>query len=49
MDRETTMSNGTRVMMNGKMMMKDGKEGQLQEGQIMMLDGKLIEGGKEGK
>jgi len=46
MDRETTMSNGTRVMMNGKMVMKDGKEGQLQEGQIMMLDGKLIEGGK---
>lgn len=46
MDRETTMSNGTRVMMNGKMVMKDGKEMQLQEGQIMMLDGKLIEGGK---
>ena len=46
MDRETTMSNGTRVMMNGKMMMKDGKEGQLQEGQIMMLDGKLQEGGQ---
>lgn len=46
MDRETTMSNGTRVMMNGKMMMKDGKEIQLQEGQIMMLDGKLVEGSK---
>jgi len=46
MDRETTMANGTKVMMNGKMMMKDGKEGQLQEGQIMMLDGKMIEGGK---
>jgi len=46
MDRETTTSNGTRVMMNGKMMMKDGKEMQLQEGQIMMLDGKLMEGGK---
>ena len=46
MDRETTMSNGTRVMMNGKMMMRDGKELQLQEGQIMMLDGKLMEGGK---
>jgi hypothetical protein len=49
MDRETTMSNGTKVMMNGKMMMKDGKESQLQEGQTMMLDGKLIEGGKDGK
>jgi hypothetical protein len=49
MDRETTLSNGTKVAMNGKMMMKDGKESQLQEGQIIMLDGKLIEGGKEGK
>ena len=46
MDRETTMSNGTKVMMSGKMMMKDGKEMQLQEGQVMMLDGKSIEGGK---
>ena len=46
MDREMTMANGTRVMMNGKMMMKDGKEMQLQEGQIMMLDGKMMEGGK---
>jgi len=46
MDRETTMSNGTKVMMSGKMMMKDGKEMQLQEGQTIMLDGKLIEGGK---
>jgi hypothetical protein len=46
MDRETTLSNGTKVMMNGKMMLKDGKETQLQEGQIMMLDGKMIEGGK---
>jgi len=45
MDRETTMTNGTRVMMSGKMVMKDGKETQLQEGQVMMLDGKLIEGG----
>jgi len=49
MDREMTMSNGTRVNMKGKMIMKDGKEGQLQEGQVMMLDGKLIESGKESK
>jgi hypothetical protein len=28
------------------MMMKDGKEMQLQEGQIIMLDGKMMEGGK---
>ena len=46
MDRETTLSNGTRVMMNGKMMMKDGKETQMQEGQIVMLDGKMMDGGK---
>lgn len=46
MDRETTMSNGTRIMMNGKMVMKDGKATQLQEGQSLMLDGKLIEGAK---
>lgn len=46
MDRETTMTNGTRVMMSGKMVMKDGKEVQMQEGQTMMLDGKMMEGGK---
>jgi hypothetical protein len=46
MDRETTMSNGTKIMMNGKMVMKDGKAIQLQEGQSLMLDGKLIEGAK---
>jgi hypothetical protein len=43
MDRETTLSNGAKVTMNGKLMMKDGKETQLQEGQIVMLDGKMIE------
>ena len=46
MDRETILTNGARVMMNGKMMMKDGKEMQIQEGQIVMLDGKMMEGGK---
>ena len=46
MDRETTLSNGTKVAMNGKMMMKNGKEMQLLEGQTIMLDGKLLEGGK---
>jgi hypothetical protein len=47
MDRETTMSNGTKVMMNGKMTMKGGKEMQMQEGQTMMLDGKMMEGDKD--
>ncbi len=46
MDRETTMTNGSKVMMNGKMVMKDGKEMQLQDGQIVMLDGRMIEKGK---
>ena len=46
MDSQTTLSNGTKVLMNGKIVTKDGKEMQLQEGQIVMLDGKLMEGGK---
>jgi hypothetical protein len=46
MDRETTLSNGAKVSMNGKLRLKDGKEMQLQEGQIVMLDGKMIEGAK---
>jgi hypothetical protein len=46
MDRETTLSNGTKVMMKGKLVTKDGKEMQLQEGQMVMMDGKMMEGGK---
>jgi hypothetical protein len=46
MDRETTLSNGAKVSMSGKLTMKDGKEMQLQEGQIVMLDGKMMEGSK---
>ncbi|HSF67716.1 MAG TPA: DUF6799 domain-containing protein [Nitrospiraceae bacterium] len=49
MDRETTMSNGTKVMMNGKVVMKDGKEMQLKDGQTVMLDGKMMEGDKDMK
>jgi len=44
MDRETTLSNGTKVMMNGKIVTKDGNVTQLQEGQTIMLDGKMMEG-----
>ena len=47
MDRETTMSNGTKVMMNGKMTMKGGKGNADAEGQTMMLDGKMMEGDKD--
>jgi hypothetical protein len=46
MDRETTLRNGAKVLMNGKIAMKDGKIVQLQEGQMVMLDGKLIEADK---
>ena len=46
MDSQTTLSNGTKVMMNGKIVTKDGKEMQMQEGQTIMLDGKMMEGGK---
>ena len=43
MDRMTTMANGTKVMMNGKIVTKDGQQSQLEEGQVMMLDGRLID------
>ena len=49
MDHQTTLSNGAKVMMNGKIKTTDGKETQLQEGQAIMLDGKMMEGGKEAK
>jgi hypothetical protein len=47
MDRETTMSNGTKIMMNGKMIIKDGKEMQMKEGQMVMMDGKMVGGDKD--
>ena len=46
MDRETTLSNGTKVMMKGKLITKDGKAMQMQEGQMVMMDGKMMLGGK---
>ena len=49
MDRMTTTSNGTKVMMNGKIVTKDGQQSQLEEGQIMMLDGRLVDGKGMGK
>ncbi len=47
MDRETTLSDGTKVMMNGKMLVKGGKEMQMKEGQTVMMDGKMMDGGKD--
>jgi len=36
-------------MMNGKIIMKDGQQSQLEEGQVMMLDGRLMEAKHTGK
>ena len=47
MARETTLSDGTRVMMNGKMVTKDGKEVQMKEGQTVMMDGKMMGSDKD--
>ena len=47
MDREMTLSDGTKIMMNGKIKTKDGTEMQLQEGQTVMLDGKMMEAHKD--
>ena len=47
MARETTLSDGTRVMMNGKMVTKDGKEVQMKEGQMVMMDGKMMGSDKD--
>ena len=46
MEHEMTMSDGTKVMMNGMVKMKDGKEMHMKDGQMMMMDGKMMEGGK---
>ena len=46
MDRQTTLSNGAKVMMNGKRVLTDGKEMQMQEGQTVMMDGKMMEDSK---
>jgi hypothetical protein len=47
MDRETTLSDGTKVMMNGKMSVKGGKQVQMKEGETVMMDGKMMESGKD--
>src|SRR4029453_7320964 len=46
MEHEMTMSDGTKVMTNGMVKMKDGKEMHMKDGQMMMMDGKMMEGGK---
>ena len=46
MDHEMTTTNGHKVMPDGTMKMPDGKDMRMQEGQIMTMDGKMMEGGK---
>jgi hypothetical protein len=43
---DITMSNGTKVMTDGSMTLSDGTRAQLKDGQMMMMDGKIMEGGK---
>jgi Domain of unknown function (DUF6799) len=46
MPSDTTMSNGTKVMMDGTIMQQDGTKASMKDGQMMMMDGKIMEGGK---
>jgi hypothetical protein len=46
MSSDMTMTNDTKVMMGGTMMMKDGSSMKMKNGQMMMMDGKIIEGGR---
>ena len=46
MEHDMTMSDGTKVMTNGMVKMKDGKEMPMKDGQMIMMDGKMMEGGK---
>ena len=46
MDHEVTMSDGTKVEMDGTVKSKDGKEFHLQNGEMIMMDGHLMKGGK---
>ncbi len=45
MEQEMTMLDGRKVMPDGTMIMNDGKEIRMQEGQMMTMDGKMMEGG----
>lgn len=46
MDHEVTMSDGTIVEVDGTVKSKNGKEFHLQNGEIILMDGHLMEGGK---
>lgn len=46
MDHEMIMSDGTKVRPDGMVKMQDGKELHMKNGQMMLMDGKMMEGGK---
>jgi major membrane immunogen (membrane-anchored lipoprotein) len=46
MDHEVTMSDGTIVEVDGTVKSKDGKTFHLQDGEMIMMDGHLMKGGK---
>ncbi len=41
MTMDMTMSNGTKVMMDGKVMMVDGTSRRMMDGEAMTMDGKM--------
>jgi hypothetical protein len=46
MDHEVTMSDGSRVEIDGSVKSKNGTEFHLQDGEMIMMDGHLMKGGK---
>jgi hypothetical protein len=46
MDHEVTMSDGTKVEVDGTVKSKDGTEFLLQDAEMIMMDGHLMKGGK---
>src|ERR1700722_20084258 len=46
MDHEVTMSDGTKVEVDGSVKSKDGKIFHLQNDEMIMMDGHLMKGGK---
>ncbi|HEY6419865.1 MAG TPA: DUF6799 domain-containing protein [Candidatus Binataceae bacterium] len=46
MDHEMTMSDGTRVLLDGTVKFKYGPDTHLHDGQMIMMDGHIMNGGK---
>jgi hypothetical protein len=46
MTSDLTMSNGTKVTAAGLMIMRDGTKLEMKGGEMIMMDGKIMDGGK---